>query len=75
MNETTKIATWLEQVKFRKRLLGGVSEQDVWKKIEELHGLYLSALEAERLRYDALLAHRGEPRKYEGETHVPGEER
>lgn len=54
--EQKKIAQWLKQVRFRKTLLGGVSERDVWKKIGELNELYNEALVAERARYDALLA-------------------
>ena len=51
-----EIGSWLEKVRFR-RALFGVSEEDVWKKIEELDALYTLALKAERIRYDALLAH------------------
>lgn len=53
--EQRRIAQWLKQVKFRKTLLGGVSERDVWKKIGELNEMYNVALAAERARYDALL--------------------
>lgn len=49
------IAEWLEKVRFRKRLLGGVDEADVWKKLEELTGLYRDAIKAERTRYCVLL--------------------
>lgn len=50
-----RIRQWLKQVKFKKRLFGGVDEKDVWKKIGELNELYSAALLAERARYDALL--------------------
>lgn len=49
------IAGWLEQVQFKKQLIGGVSEQDVWKKVSELNALYEDLLKAERIRYDTLL--------------------
>lgn len=49
------VAAWLEKVRFRRCLFGGVSEVDVWKKIEELNALYEAALTAERARYDTLL--------------------
>lgn len=55
MNEAKELAAWLETVKFKKRWLGGISEQEVWSKIRELHGLYQKALLAERVRYDTLL--------------------
>ena len=51
-----RIAGWLEKLKFRKQVFGGVSETDVWKKIGELNDMYREALIAERARYDALLA-------------------
>ncbi|MDO4649147.1 MAG: hypothetical protein Q4B26_10905 [Eubacteriales bacterium] len=46
---------WLKTVKFKKTILGGVSERDLWKKIGELNELYEASLLAERARYDALL--------------------
>ena len=53
-----EIADWLKKVRFKKAFLG-VSEEDVWKKIEQLDSLYTSALKAERVRYDALLKEHG----------------
>lgn len=53
--EFQTVAEWLKKVKFKKKTLGGVSESDVWKKLEELNALYEAALAAERARYDALL--------------------
>lgn len=55
-HEQQRIADWLATVRFRKRLLGGIDENDVWKKLEQLNNMYESALSAERARYDALLA-------------------
>lgn len=55
-HEQQRIADWLQEVRFRKRLLGGIDENDVWKKLEQLNNMYESALSAERARYDALLA-------------------
>ena len=51
-----KIKGFLQKVKFRKRIFGGVSEKDVWTKIRELNDMYRQALLAERIRYDALIA-------------------
>lgn len=51
-----KIAGFLQKVKFRKQIFGGVSEKDVWTKIRELNEMYRQALLAERIRYDALIA-------------------
>ena len=50
-----EIAEWLEQVRFRKQFFGGVSEQDVWKKMNELNDMYENALKSERVRYDTLI--------------------
>ncbi len=57
-SEQQKIIDWLKKVRFRRQLFGGVSEQDVWKKIDELNKLYDAALVAERVRYETLLAER-----------------
>ena len=56
--EQKRILAWLKKVRFRRQLFGGVSERDVWKKIEELNSMYNLALVAERARYDALLEER-----------------
>ena len=53
-----QIAGFLQKVKFRKQIFGGVREADVWKKIGELNDMYRQALLAERARCDALLAER-----------------
>ncbi len=50
-----QLTSWLEKVKFKKRLFGGVDEKDVWEKIEELNTLYEAALKAEQIRYSTLL--------------------
>lgn len=57
-HEQEGIQRWLKQVRFKKTLLGGVDEADVWKKIAELNEMYEAALSAERARYDALLTER-----------------
>ena len=51
-----QIESWLRSVKFRRRMVGGVDEAQVWARIRELNDLYQKALAAERARYDALLA-------------------
>ena len=49
-----KIARYLKQLHFKKRLFG-VDEADVWKKIEKLNEMYEDAVLAERKRYELLL--------------------
>ena len=53
--EHEKLIEWFESVKFKKSAFGGIDEINLWKKLEELNGLYENALIAERARYDALL--------------------
>lgn len=55
--EHVRIAKWLKKIRFRKKLFRGVSEQDVWKKMNELNSMYEAALTAERVRYDTLIDH------------------
>lgn len=54
-SEHQNIIKWLKNVRFRKQLFGGVSEADVWKKIDELNQLYDEALMAEHIRCETLL--------------------
>lgn len=56
--EQESLQSFLKSVHFKRKLLGGVSEVDVWKKISELNSLYETALAAERTRYNALLEER-----------------
>ena len=58
-----KIRDFLQKVKFRKRIFGGVSEKDVWTKIGELNEMYRQALLAERIRCDALIAEHDQKKK------------
>ncbi len=66
LEERAEIIAWLKKVHFRRRLFGGVDERTVWRKISELDALYTKALEAERVRCNALIeeakrsAHRSE---------------
>lgn len=53
--ELDRVGAWLAEVTFRKRLLGGLDPEDVWKKLEELNALYENALIAERARYSLLI--------------------
>lgn len=53
-----EVALWLREVKFRKKLLGGVDEANVWHKLDELQAQYQSAFDAQTQRYQALLDER-----------------
>ena len=71
-HEQARVQEWLKQVSFRKAVIGGVEEADVWRKIAELNALYEAALSAERARYDALLAERCAPQGKAGDDGYPG---
>ena len=45
ISETHKeIKDWVKKLKFKKKIFGGVDEEDVLKKMEELNALYEKAL-------------------------------
>lgn len=54
------IAAFLKELRFRKTLFGGVSEKDVWKKLELLQREYRSAYEILEAGYEARLKERDE---------------
>lgn len=63
-----EIAAWLQEVKFRKKIIGGVDEANVWHKLDELQAQYQSAFDAQAERYQALLRERDvEIRRLKGE--------
>lgn len=51
-----EICGWLKNMKFRRKFIGGVDEDDVVRKMAELNALYEKALLEERARYEALLS-------------------
>lgn len=52
------IAVYLNGLHFRKKWFRGVDEADVWRKLEQLHGEYQSAFDAQSERSRALLEER-----------------
>lgn len=52
------IAELFKRLKFRKKVIGGVDEADVWKQLEMLQKEYQSAYEAQEEYYQALLDER-----------------
>lgn len=55
-----EIAELFKKLRFKKRLFGGVSEKDVWKKLEQIQNEYRSAYEAQTQRYEGRLQERDE---------------
>lgn len=41
------IALYLKKMKFRKKLIGGVDESDVWKQLNDLHKEYQTAFDVQ----------------------------
>lgn len=54
------IAAFFQELRFRKTLIGGVSEKDVWKKLDMLQKEYRSAYEILEAGYEARLKERDE---------------
>ena len=55
MNELEKIEQYLENLKFKKQAIGGVSEADVLAKIQHLSDLYAEAFRNQEIKYETLL--------------------
>ena len=43
------VAEYIKDMRFRRKLFGGVDEADVWKQIEDLHKEYESVILATQL--------------------------
>ena len=53
-----EIAALLKELRFRKKIFGGVDERDVWKKLQLLQKEYRAAFEAQEERNQVLLEDR-----------------
>ncbi len=53
-----EIAALLKELRFQKKIFGGVDERDVWKKLQLLQKEYRIAFEAQEERSKALLQDR-----------------
>ncbi|WP_394524202.1 hypothetical protein [Lacrimispora sp. JR3] len=54
------IAQLFRNLRFKKKLFGGVDEKDVWKKLDTVQKEYRAAYEMQRERYEARLQERDE---------------
>ncbi len=68
------VAEVFKTLKFRKKLVGGVDEMDVWKKLDFVQKEYRSAYEMQEERYKALLAERDAEIKSLKNKHSGGSE-
>lgn len=55
MKQLEDIAAYIESLSFRKKLLFGVDEGDVWKKIQQLHGYYQEVMTLQEEKYQAVI--------------------
>lgn len=46
------VAAYIDKMKFKRRLFGGVDEADVWRQIEELHKQYEAVFLAQEIRHE-----------------------
>ena len=58
MRTMQNIADALSAMKFRKKLLGGVDESDVWRQLENLQRLYQLVYDEQAAYYQALVDER-----------------
>ena len=58
MRTMQDIADQLSAMKFRKKMFGGVDEDDVWKKLEQLQQTYQLVHDEQAAYYQALLDER-----------------
>lgn len=52
------VAKTLKEMRFRKKLFGGVDEADVWRQLEYLQQVYQSVYDQQAAYYQALLDER-----------------
>ncbi len=52
------IASVMKEMRFRKKIFGGVDEADVWRQLEKLQSEYRSAFEAQQEQSRALIQER-----------------
>lgn len=54
------IAEVFKNLRFRKKMIGGVDERDVWKKLEMVQKEYRSLYDVQKAGYEARLQERDE---------------
>jgi len=52
------IAEEIKKMKFRKNIIGGLNEEDVWKKLGQLQEDYRRVLDISNKQYEALIEER-----------------
>ena len=49
------IAIMFQELKFKKKFIGGIDERDVWRKLDLIQQEYRSIYEAQETRYKTIL--------------------
>lgn len=60
MRTMQNIADLLSNMKFRRKMFGGVDEADVWRQIENLQRTYQLVYDEQAAYYQALIDERGQ---------------
>ena len=50
------VALYLKQLRFKKKMFGGIQETDLWRKLEQLHREYLGVFAVQEALYEEQLA-------------------
>lgn len=58
MRNMNDIAAMLEGMRFRKKIIGGVDEADVWRQLENLQRVYQLVYDEQAAYYQALIDER-----------------
>ena len=53
------ISELFEKLRFRKKLIGGVDERDVWRQLDRIQQAYRVAYEEQRTRFKTILEMNG----------------
>lgn len=61
------VAAYIEAMRFRKKLFGGLDEADVWQKIEALHREYEAVFLAQEIRWQEAVERRSGGKRSETE--------
>lgn len=49
------VALYMKQLRFKKKIFGGVLEMDVWRKLEQLHHQYQTVFTVQQALYEQQL--------------------
>lgn len=53
-----ELKEFIKNLKFKKKLVGGVDEVDVWNKLEAIEKEYQRLLDIQKAKYEAIIAYK-----------------